>query len=276
MRQEKHGIIKSIISIILFIYTSITLIVLLVTLMNSFKGSSELAGNLFGFPKHFTFANYFEIIKNGNIGRELFNSLFTTLCGTGLLIILSSMAGYAIATFPFKGKKFLSSYFMIGMMFPIQLCVMPLFVILRSLGLLDSLFGIILLYGAGLSFPLFTFTNFFKSVPSSIAESARIDGAGEMRIFFILIAPISKPVFATMALVNGISMWNNFYTPMVFLSSDKNRTLMLGVFKYMQDFVKNWNFTFASVVLTLLPIIVLYCLCSSQIMGGMANGAEKG
>lgn len=274
--KQKYGVVKNIFSLLLLIYTTLTLAILFLTLVNSFKTSSELAVNLFGLPKAFTLDNYKEIISNGGILRQVFNSLFTTLGGTALLIVLSAMAGYALAVFDFRGKKTLLGYFMIGMMFPIQLCVMPLFIILRNMGLLDSLWGIILLYGAGLSFPLFTFTNFFRDVPSSLAESARLDGAGEFRIFFTLIVPISKPVLATMALVNGINMWNNFYTPMVFLSSTENQTLMLGVYRYMQDFVKNWNFTFAAVVLTLLPIIVLYCLCSSQIMGDITNGAEKG
>ncbi|NKD28200.1 carbohydrate ABC transporter permease [Enterococcus casseliflavus] len=262
-------------SVLLFVYTSITLFILCVTIMNAFKSSSELSANLFGFPKEFIVDNFRSVMSDRYFLRQVLNSVVTTFLGTGLLLLLSAMAGYGLAKFTFKGNRFLSGYFMIGMMFPIQLCVMPLFIILRSIGLLDSLWGIILLYASGLSFPLFTFTNFFQSISPSIAESARIDGAGEFRIFFLLIVPICKPVFATMALINGIKIWNDFYTPMVFLTSVKNRTLMLSVYRYMQDFVKNWDLTFAAVVLTLLPIAVLYILCSKQIMGGLTAGSDK-
>lgn len=141
--------------------------------------------------------------------------------------------------------------------------------------LLNTMTGVILLYIAGMSFPVFTLTKFFRNIPASIEESARLDGASEFRIFFSIIIPICKPVLATLGLINGIRIWNDFYIPMVFLSDSNKRTLMLSVYKYMSDFVRNWDLTFAAVVLTLIPILILYFLCSSQIVEGITDGTVK-
>ncbi|AQP42541.1 sugar ABC transporter permease [Streptococcus gallolyticus] len=274
--KQKDTLLKNIISICLLLFTSITLVLLAITFMNSFKTSSELASNTFGFPKAFTLDNYVRVLTEDHFFRYLFNSLTITLISVVGLIFLSAMVAYGISRYEFKHETLLSNYFLLGMMFPVQLCVMPLFVIMRNLGLLNTISGVILLYIAGMSFPVFTLTKFFRNIPASIEESARIDGASDFRIFFQIILPITRPVLFTLGLINGIRIWNDFYIPMVFLSSSSKRTLMLSVYKYMSDFIRNWDLTFAAVILTLLPILLLYILCSRQIVDGATDGAEKG
>lgn len=275
MKKKQDTLLRNALSLLLLLFTSITLILLVITFMNSFKSSSELARNTFGFPSTITLQNYITVITEDNFFKYLFNSLFITLVGVFFLLLLSAMVAYGISRYEFKRKEVVSTYFLIGMMFPVQLCVMPLFVILRNMQLLNTMTGVILLYIAGMSFPVFTLTKFFRNIPSSIEESARLDGASEFRIFFSIIIPICKPVLATLGLINGIRIWNDFYIPMVFLSDSNKRTLMLSVYKYMSDFVRNWDLTFAAVVLTLIPILILYFLCSSQIVEGITDGTVK-
>lgn len=275
MKNQKNTVLRSVISLLLLLFTSITLILLVITVMNSFKSSSELASNTFGIPKSITFDNYVAVITEDHFFRYLVNSLVITLISIFLLLLLSAMVAYGISRYEFKRKEVVSTYFLVGMMFPVQLCVMPLFVILRNLQLLNTITGVILLYVAGMSFPVFTLTKFFRNIPASIEESARLDGASEFRIFFSIILPICKPVLATLGLINGIRIWNDFYVPMVFLSDSSKRTLMLSVYKYMSDFIRNWDLTFAAVVLTLIPILVLYFAFSSQIVDGVTDGTVK-
>lgn len=275
MRKQKNTPLRMLISFFLLLFTSITLVLLIITVMNSFKSSSELARNTFGIPESITLNNYIRVITEDNFFRSLLNSLVITLISVVALLFLSAMVAYGISRYEFKSKEVVSNYFLIGMMFPVQLCVMPLFVILRNFQLLNTMTGVILLYVAGMSFPVFTLTKFFRNIPAAIEESARLDGASEFRIFFSIILPICKPVLSTLGLINGIRIWNDFYIPMVFLSDSSKRTLMLSVYKYMSDFVRNWDLTFAAVVLTLIPILVLYFLCSSQIVDGVTDGTVK-
>lgn len=268
--------VRRIFSGILFFYTLVTIFVLICTLINSFKTKSDLISNLFGWPKAFSLENYKEVLFSDNFLLYFKNSLLLTGCGTFLCIALASMVAYGIARYSFKGKSFLTSYFLIGMMFPIQVSVLPLFLILKKLDMLNTLRGMILIYGAGMSLPVYIFQKFFRTIPSSLEESARLDGAGEFTIFLRIMLPLCKPVIFTIGLITAVGQWNDFYMPMVFLGNKSSRTLTLAIYKYLSQFLRNMNVSFAAVVITLLPIIVLYCLFSKQIVEGLVGGAVKG
>lgn len=263
-------------SVVLLIYTLTTIFVLACTLVNSFKTKSDLISNLFGWPKAFSLANYKEVLFADNFLLYFKNSLVLTGCGTFFCIVLAAMAAYGIARYDFKGKSFLTSYFLVGMMFPIQVSVLPLFLLLKKLSLINTLGGMILIYAAGLSLPVYIFQKFFRTIPVSLEESARLDGAGEFMIFGRIVLPICKPVIFTIGLITAVGQWNDFYMPMVFLGKKSTRTLTLAIYKYLSQFLKNMNVSFAAVVITLLPIIILYCLFSKQIVEGLVGGAVKG
>lgn len=262
-------------SLLFFLGTSVTVVVLVSTVLNSLKTKSDLISNTFGLPKEVTFDNFKRVLTEDSFGRYFLNSLILLVGGLSLLILLSSMVAYGLSRYEFKGRGVLQSYFMIGLMFPIQLGILPLFTILRALGLLNTLFGMILLYAAGMSFPVFIFSNFFRTIPVSLEESARLDGANDFTVFFRIILPICRPVIFTVALINSVTIWNDFFMPLVFLGKSSVRTLTLGIYKYMEDFLRNWNLAFAAVVITLLPVLVIYFLFSNQIVAGLTGGAVK-
>lgn len=263
-------------SVILFIYTLTTIFVLACTLMNSFKTKSDLISNLFGWPKVFTLDNYKEVLFTDNFFLYFKNSLVLTGIGTLSCIFLASMVAYGIARYNFKGKGFLTSYFLVGMMFPIQVSVLPLFLLLKKLGLINTLGGMVFIYAAGMSLPVYIFQKFFRTIPVSLEESARLDGAGEFIVFSKIVLPICKPVLFTIGLITAVGQWNDFYMPMVFLGKKSTRTLTLAIYKYLSQFLRNMNVSFAAVVITLLPVIILYCLFSKQIVEGLVGGAVKG
>lgn len=262
-------------SIILILYSLITVFVIGVTILDSLKTPADLVTNFVGLPKAISFDSYKAVLK-GDFVRYFFNSVILTACGTVGCMLLSSMTAYGIARYEFKGKAFLSSYFLIGMMVPIQVSILPLFLILRKIGLLNNLIGMILVYVSGISMSCLIFQKFFRTIPKALEESARLDGCHDLTVFFRIILPICKPVLFTMALITAIGQWNDFYMPMVLLGDKKATTLTLAIFRYIGQFTRYMSESMAAVIITLIPIIVIYFLFSSQIVEGLTGGAVKG
>lgn len=271
----KSKVVRGIVSTILVLYTGITLFVLGFTVLNSFKQKAELVTNLFGWPHKFVLDSYKTVFADGSIFRNFGNSLLLTLGGTALCVFLASMVAYGISRYDFKGKGALTAYFLIGMMVPMQVTVLPLFLIFQKLHLLNTLTGMILLYGSGISLSMFIFSRFFKTISKALEESAKLDGANDFTIYTRIILPVCKPVIFTVALIVSVGYWNDFYLPMILLSKKAKYTLTLVIFNYLGQFVKRMDVSFAAVVITLVPVILLYCFFSNQMVEGITGGAVK-
>lgn len=269
-------IIRWILSIVLILYTMITIFVLAVTVMDSLKTKGDLVTNFVGLPKSISFASYAAVLVKGDFLLYFRNSVILTVCGTVGCILLSSMAAYGITRYQFRGKNLLSGYFMIGMMVPVQVSVLPLFIILRNLRLVNHLLGLILVYISGISMSCLIFQKFFRTIPTALEESARMDGCHDLQVFFRIILPITKPVMFTMALITAIGQWNDFYLPMVLLGKKNVTTLTLAIYRYIGQFTKYMSESMAAVVITLIPVIIIYFAFSSQIVEGLTGGAVKG
>lgn len=266
---------KWIISIVLCLYTLIAVGLIGNTILSSFKTKPDLLYNTWGFPKTFTLDHYKYLIEEENFVRVFGNSVALVAMGLLLLLAVASMTAYGLSRFKFRGQGFLQTYFLIGLMFPIQLGILPLFIMLNRLHLNNTLPGLALLYAANMSFPVFVFSKFFRGIPASFSESARIDGAGEWTVFWRIILPISRPVLFTIGLINFVLIWNDFYMPLVFLTKSTVRTLTLTIYTYMNNFLQNWHLVFAGTTLALLPVMVVYFLFSNQIVAGLTGGAIK-
>lgn len=269
-------VIRWTISVILILYTLITLFVIGVTMIDSLKTQGDLVSNFVGIPKALSIENYKAVLLKNNFLVYFKNSFILTACGTLGCIILSSMAAYGIARYEFRGKTILSSYFMIGMMVPVQVSILPLFLILRNLGLLNNLAGVILVYISGISMSCLIFQKFFRTIPKALEESARLDGCHDLTVFFKIILPICKPVLFTMALITAIGQWNDFYMPMVLLGNKNVTTLTLAIYRYIGQFTRYMGESMSAVIITLIPVVIIYFLFSSQIVEGLTGGAVKG
>ena len=269
-------IVRWILSIVLLLYTSITIFVIGITVMDSMKSKGDLVTNFVGLPKAWTLENYVKVLTEENLLRYAANSVFLVVVGTLGCLFLGALTAYGISRFEFRGKGFIVAYFLIGMMVPIQVSVLPLFLILRTIGLLNNLLGLALVYVSGISMGCFIFQKFFQTIPMAMEESARMDGAGDFKIFFRIIVPLCKPVIMTVALITAIGQWNDFYMPMVLLGKRSTYTLTLIIYQYIGQFTKHMGESMAAVIITLIPIIVLYFLFSSQIVEGISGGAVKG
>ena len=273
--SPRQKFFRGLISVILVAYTSITIFVVGITLLDSFKLKGDLISNFFGLPKVFVLDNYRNVILNDSFLLFFKNSFLLTGFGTAGCILLASMTAYGVARYDFKGKALLSSYFLVGMMVPIQVSVLPLFLILKRIGLLNHLTGMILVYVSGISMCFVVFQKYFSTLPKALEEAARIDGCSDMRTFFIVMLPISKPVIFTMALITAVGEWNDFYMPMVLLGNKKTTTLTLAIYRYLGQFTKYMGQSMAAVIITLIPVIVIYFMFSSQIVDGLTGGAIK-
>lgn len=273
---EKKTPLMNLASVLMAVYSFITIYMLFFLFFNSFKTRSDLLQNTMSFPKQFVIDNYKHVIIEDGFLRFLFNSVILTVMACIAEIVISSMVAYGLARFKFKGKNLLSRYFMIGMMFPIQLGILPLFVMMRKLNLINTFHGMVLVYTAGMALPVFIFSTFFQTLPTALYEAAMIDGAGEYTIFFKIMMPVAKPIIITQALLTTINIWNNFFLPLVMLQRDQLMTATLGVYKYTVDLMRNWYLVFPASILTILPILIIFAFLSDKIIAGMTNGSVKG
>ena len=268
--------IKNVVSVILILYTFIAIYLIGLSFLNAFKTKPDLINNTMGWPVRFVFDNFKIVLIEDGFLRNLLNSIYLSALSLALLISVSSMLAYGISMFEFKSKSFLQTYFLVGLMFPIQLGLLPLFVIMTRLHLNNSIPGLALVYAANLSFSFTVFSKFFMGFPKPLQEAARIDGASELGLFLRVVLPVTRPVIFTVALLNFVMIWNDFYMPLVFLTKRSMKTLTLGIYAYTADFLSNWNKVFAGVAIALLPIIVIYFFFSEQITAGMTSGSIKG
>ena len=255
---------KTVISFVLIVYSMITVFLVGETIISSFKTKIELVDNLIGFPKQPTFKNYFTVFVEEGFGKYLWNSICLVAISLALLMLVSSMLAFGMAQYKFRGKKFLQAYFLIGLMMPVQLSILPLYLMLSRVKMTNSFLGLALLYAANLSFSFLVFYQFFLQLPQSMIESAHIDGANDMHIFWGIVVPISKPVFSTVG-----------FLPMVFLPKKSAHTLTLAIYSYTGNFLKNWDKIFAAVTIALVPILIIYFLFSEQIVAGLTAGSTK-
>lgn len=278
--QIKRAKWHYLISPLFFIYSLITVLLFGLILISSFKGTSSEAAisNIWRLPKHFSFVNYETLMVKDSFYQYTLNSIIITLVSTVSVVYIASLVSYGLGRFRFKGKNILYYYFMVGLMFPIQLGVVPLFILIRNLGLKNTIFALILIYTANLSMPVFILTGYVRTIPVSIIEASKIDGAGEARLFHTIMIPLMKPIFAALAPLLIIFTWNDFFLPLVFLTKDSCKTIPLGLMKYYVGQFFNgekWNLVFTAAAVSILPILILYIISSNKIISGITSGAVK-
>ncbi|NOY10434.1 MAG: carbohydrate ABC transporter permease [Spirochaetes bacterium] len=273
--KKKQGPLGWTATILLTLYCLIAIFLIGNLILSSFKTKMDLVYNTFGFPKSFTLGNYYKVLIKDDFIRYFYNSIVITSLSIISLLTVSSMAAYGIARYKFKGKSIVEMYFLLGLMFPIQIAILPIFIILRNMHLLNTYSGMILLYTANLAFPVFIFSQFFRDLPAALHESALMDGAGEFRIFSQIMMPLSRPVIFTVALISFVQIWNDFYLPLVFLTKRSIRTVTLGIYHYLSNFLAYWNYVFAAATIALVPIIIVFFIFSDQIIAGLVTGSIK-
>lgn len=247
--------------------------------VTSFKSSPEVFASPWALPGELRWVNYAKAWQEAGIARCFTNSLIVTLATLAILLPVGSMAAYVLARYPFRGSRWVFTGFLGGMMFPIFLAIVPLFLLLRDLALLDTLEGLILVYVAySLPFTVFVMTGFFHTLPQELLEAAMIDGCGHVAAFRRVMLPLARPGLIVVGIFNAIGLWNEYPLALVIVVSDEVRTLPLGIanLMMMEHYQSDWGALFAGLVIVMGPVLAVYWAFRDRIHDTMVAGALKG
>jgi N-acetylglucosamine transport system permease protein len=251
--------------------------------MTSFKTDQEIFFSPWALPKIWILDNFVRAWIKARMGAYLVNTLIIIIPSLFFTLLLSSMASYVLARFEFRGRTFITNLFLLGMIFPIFLALVPLYFVMQKLSLLDTYQGMILVYIAfSLSFTTFFLTNFFRTLPKELGEAAVLDGANQFDVFFRIYLPLAKPGLITMGIFNFLGQWNQYILPNTLMITNNDDTthyvLSQGLYYLQaQQFYQNdWSGLFAAVTIVMVPTLVIYLIFHEQIEKGMTAGALKG
>jgi raffinose/stachyose/melibiose transport system permease protein len=261
---------------LLILNAFIMLYPLLVMVLSAFKTNAELFASPFALPDSFALTNAARVWQETSFVRYLLNSVAVTTASVITIIVFGTMAAYAIARYPFRLSGLVFMFFLSGLMVPLKLAIIPLFIQLDTLGLIDTRAGLILVYTAmGLPSAVFILTGFLRTLPSELEESARIEGATELRTMLAIMLPLARPAMIIAAIQNAVPIWNDFFFPLVFISTDRLKTLPQGLTVFMGEYNTDWGVLFAGLTLAALPITLLYITLSRHFIAGLTQGAIK-
>ena len=269
----------TIIYLFLGFWSLVVVVPMLWVIFSSFKTDKEIFFSPWLPPAKLVFDNFVRAWSDAMIGKYLLNSLIVILPSIFFTLLFSAMAGYVLARFTFPGNRLIFYAFMGGMLFPIMLALVPLFFLLQSLQILDTHFGLILVYTAySLPFTVFFMTGFFKTLPSELLEAAIMDGANNAQLFFRIVIPLAQNGLVSMGIFNFLGMWNQYILPLVLLTSSKNYVLSQGLafLQHQQRYQSDWSGLFAAIVIVMLPTLIVYVIFQNQIQSGLTVGALKG
>lgn len=246
-------------------------------LVNTFKPAKDAVMSPLSVPiKNFTLDLYRQSLESINFWSSFRNSLVITAVSVVIIIVIGSMAAYAIVRRKNKLTKFLFIYFLLGFMVPAQTTLIPLFNLMSFFHLQNSVIGMIVLYSSWCNFALFMYQGFLGSVPIDLEEAALIDGANLWTVYWKIVFPLLKPVTTTIIIFDVMWIWNDFMMPYLFISSSDNFTLIMEVYKGVGQFANNWTVMLCTMVIVLIPIVIFYLLMQKHIIGGITSGAVKG
>ena len=275
--KRKSRIYWVIASLLAVLYLIISVMPFVFIVLNSFKEKFEmLTKGVFNLPDSLNFANYTEVLTGG-FGRYFFNSVVVLGISLVLLLFISACASYPLARFKFKMAGPIYAGIVACMSIPIHITLIPVFKMSRATGLYDSIWALIGPYIAfAVPISVFILTSFMKEIPREIEESAEIDGCGKIQMFFSIILPLAKPGLATLAIYNGVNMWNEFSFAYTLTQSSENRTLPLAIWEFQGQYSMNTPMIMSVLTLTLLPMIIMFIIFQDKLVKGMTAGAVKG
>jgi raffinose/stachyose/melibiose transport system permease protein len=211
--------------------------------------------------------------ENGGLASALISSFVITACSVAALIVIGSLCAYVLARRPGRLSTALYILFLLGIIVPFQLSIIPVYVVFHQLGLIGTYLGMILLW-VGIATPLtvFLYTGFVRTLPRDYEEAARMDGAGLLRTYVKVVFPLLRPVTGTVAILTGLFIWNDFFLSLIFLSGSQAQTLPVAVYSFVGEYVTQWNFVFATLIIALLPLVAFFVVAQKQMIRGFVGG----
>ncbi|MBP2558414.1 raffinose/stachyose/melibiose transport system permease protein [Neorhizobium galegae] len=268
----KDGLIQ----IILILNTVVMLAPIVIMLFAAFKTNAQIFQSPFSIPDFSNFANITRIWSQTNFLRYLLNSVIVTGASIVVILTLGTMAAYAVGRYKFRGSSFVLMFFLAGLTLPLKLAIIPLFILMRDLGILNTQLSLIVIYVAmGLPTTVFIMTGFIATLPNELEDAARMDGASEPRIMWSIMLPLVRPAMVIAGIQNVVPIWNDFFFPLIFIQKDNLKTLPQGLTTFMGEYTTDWGVLFAGLLLSSAPVIIVYIILSRQFINGMTAGAVK-
>lgn len=263
--------------IILVAYVVVACGPIALIVMNAFKSRRAIFEQPFAVPTTETFdlSGFQTVFARSRFELYFLNSFIVTVSAVFLVLLLGSMAAFALAEYRFAGMTFVALYMAVGIMIPIRLGTVGILDLLVSMRLVDSLAGLVLVYTAmGLPLAVFILTAFFKQVPDDLKDAARIDGASEYRVYALAL-PLVRPGLAAIGVYTMLPIWNDLWFPLILTPGESVRTVTLGAQLFLGQFVSDWNAVLAVLTLAMLPMLALFIIFSRQFIRGLTSGAVK-
>ncbi|MBM6801571.1 carbohydrate ABC transporter permease [Mediterraneibacter glycyrrhizinilyticus] len=273
--KRKKLILNILKNVLAWAFSLLMLVPLALIVVNAFKPDSEALTMTLALPKEWDFSNFAVVIEKGKLVRSFFNSLLYAGCATILTVLFGSMAAYVFARRRGKKENTMYIYMALGIVIPIN--YVALMKVMQVTQLNDTAIGIILLYTAlQLPFTVFLLYGFVSKVPVDLDEAAVLDGCGPWRLFFNIVMPMMRSSMITAAVLCFLNTWNEFVMPLYFLNSSEKWPMTLAVYNFFGQYSTSWNLVCADILLTCLPVIIMYLVCQKYIVGGQTAGAVKG
>lgn len=226
-------------------------------------------------PTQLTFQNFVDAWNEGGLGGGLINSFIVTVVTITFIVVLAASAAYPLSRVGARWSTLTYFAFLIGLLLPAQLALLPLYQTIRDLGLLGTLTGLILVnVGQAMPFSIFLYAGFMRTLPVDFEEAAAIDGAGPFRTFWSIVFPLVRPITGTVVILNIVFTWNDFLQPLLYLSGSQQQTITVAVYGFVGQYGAQWNLIFAGIIISILPILILYFFLQRYIVQGFAGGIK--
>lgn len=253
------------------------LIPIIIVFFGSFKTIPEFFSDPYGLPLSWGIDNYRQAWDEANLQIALRNSVVSTGLGVAISTFLAALASYGLARFRFSGRLGLRLLFIGGLVVPVQLIILPLFILFRDLHLLGDLLPLIIVFSVfGIPLGVLVLSGFFGVLPRDLEDAARIDGASHLEIFWRIMLPLSRPALAAVVIINGVWMWNDFFLGFILISEPNSMTLPVAIMAFRGTYLTKWGLIFASVIISAIPVVIAYLLLSRQFIAGLTAGSVKG
>ncbi|MBW3631726.1 MAG: carbohydrate ABC transporter permease [Chloroflexi bacterium] len=262
---------------VMLVACAFVLIPIVMVVLGSFKSVNEFFASPYGLPESFGLHNYEKAFAEANLPVALRNSIISTGLGVAISTVLAGLAAYGLARFRFAGRLATRLLFIGGLVVPVQLIILPLFIMFRQIGILGDLRSLITVYSIfGIPLGVLVLTGFFASLPRDLEEAARIDGASHFEVFWRIMLPLTRPAIAAVVILNGVWMWNDFFLGFILLTKPDAMTLPVAIMAFRGTYSTEWGLIFASVTVSALPVVIAYLLLSRQFIAGLTAGSVKG
>jgi raffinose/stachyose/melibiose transport system permease protein len=244
--------------------------------LGGFRTTGQVAAQPVALPDPWVFANYGEVLRSGSFWRQVGISLLIAVLATGATVALGAGAAYGLSRYAFRGREALFAYFTLGLLFPVGVGILPLYLLLRQLGLLDNPVGVALPEAAfGLPITIVVLRPFMRAIPGELEDAAAMDGCSRIGFFWRILLPLSMPALVTVAILAFVTSWNAYLLPLLVLNDPSQWTLPLGVANWSTQYTQDTSKILAFTALSMLPALLFFVLAERRIVGGLA-GAVKG